>query len=176
VLWLQFVGVAARWKGRRIASRCGRRPPALMPAGHEGQDPASGRWLGIAPEWPAPRQRKSAAPSPASRQHGQDSTTKAARQRSATASWSDQQCRERECRQYPGLRERGRRRTRQDQIPNWPEGRLWNCGALIQGAAPNEENLFLLPDRTLTSEPVKADDPTVDLMSRRHPLSSTRTF
>ena len=43
------------------------------------------------------------------------------------------------------------------------------------GAAPNEENLFLLPDRTLTSELVKADDPTVDLMSRRHPLSSTRT-
>ena len=44
------------------------------------------------------------------------------------------------------------------------------------GAAPNEENLFLLPDRTLASEPAKENDPTVDLMSRRHPLSSTRTF
>ena len=32
----------------------------------------------------------------------------------------------------------------------------------------NEENLFLLPDR-------KENGPTVDLMSRRHPLSSTRT-
>ena len=42
--------------------------------------------------------------------------------------------------------------------------------------APNEENLFLLPDRSLASEPAKDDDPTVDLMSRRHPLSSTRTF
>src|SRR5437870_4537873 len=45
-----------------------------------------------------------------------------------------------------------------------------------RGAAPNEENLFLLPDRTLASEPAKENDPTVDLMSRRHPLSSTRTF
>jgi hypothetical protein len=40
----------------------------------------------------------------------------------------------------------------------------------------NEENLFLLPDRPLASEPAKENDPTVDLMSRRHPLSSTRTF
>ncbi|MET4348112.1 hypothetical protein ABIC08_008160 [Bradyrhizobium sp. RT9b] len=41
--------------------------------------------------------------------------------------------------------------------------------------APNEENLFLLPDRTLASEPAKENDPTVGLMSRRHPLSPTRT-
>lgn len=40
---------------------------------------------------------------------------------------------------------------------------------LLRRSAPNEENLFLLPDR-------ESDGPTVDLMSRRHPLSSTRTL
>jgi hypothetical protein len=38
-------------------------------------------------------------------------------------------------------------------------------------SAPNEEILFLLPDRTV-SEAAPEFDPTVDLMSRRHPLSS----
>jgi hypothetical protein len=46
---------------------------------------------------------------------------------------------------------------------------------LRRRTAPNEENLFLLPDRTLASEPAKENDPTVGLMSRRHPLSPTRT-
>jgi hypothetical protein len=44
----------------------------------------------------------------------------------------------------------------------------------VRATAPNEENWFLLPDRALTSKLAKDDDPTVDLMSRRHPLSSIR--
>jgi hypothetical protein len=44
-------------------------------------------------------------------------------------------------------------------------------------AAPSEENSFLLPNRTiLRANPGKKDDPTVDLMSRRHPLSSIRAL
>src|ERR1700722_15729201 len=44
-----------------------------------------------------------------------------------------------------GFRERGRRRTRQDQISRgaWRPGEIAELGR----SAPNEENLFLLPDR-----------------------------
>jgi hypothetical protein len=55
--------------------------------------------------------------------------------------------------------ERGRRRTRQDQI---------SLGLKIAGeiadlrSAPNEENLFLLPDRFFEkSEPLRKYDPAV---------------
>ena len=41
--------------------------------------------------------------------------------------------------------------------------------------APNEENLFLLPDRLLAgASSLKMTIQPFDLMSRRHPLSSTR--
>jgi hypothetical protein len=40
--------------------------------------------------------------------------------------------------------ERGRRRTRQDQISAGPEGPV---KLRSKSSAPNEENLFLLPDR-----------------------------
>jgi hypothetical protein len=63
----------------------GRRPPAVMPAGHEGRDPASGRWLGIAPERAASRQRTTAAPAPAWSQHGQAERPGQHDQGSATA-------------------------------------------------------------------------------------------
>jgi hypothetical protein len=43
-----------------------------------------------------------------------------------------------------------------------------------QKSAPNEENLFLLRDRFLKSELFKNTIQPFDLMSRRHPLSSTR--
>jgi len=52
--------------------------------------------------------------------------------------------------------ERGRRRTRQDQISLGLKDRRWNCGA--RRSAPNEENLFLLPDRFRT---VRNVDPAV---------------
>jgi hypothetical protein len=50
------------------------------------------------------------------------------------------------------------------------------------GSAPNEENLFPLPDRffegpnsfSKKSEPLELTIEPFDLMSRRHPLSSTR--
>ena len=41
-------------------------------------------------------------------------------------------------------------------------------------SAPNEENLFLLPDRFSGSELLERMIQPFDLMSRRHPLSSTR--
>jgi hypothetical protein len=42
-------------------------------------------------------------------------------------------------------------------------------------SAPNEENLFLLPDRPLAGAgSLKMTIQPFDLMSRRHPLSSTR--
>jgi hypothetical protein len=40
-------------------------------------------------------------------------------------------------------------------------------------SAPNEENLFLLPDRFWESELPRKSIQPFDLMSRRHPLSST---
>jgi hypothetical protein len=40
-------------------------------------------------------------------------------------------------------------------------------------SAPNEENLFLLPDRFSRSELPERTIQPFDLMSRRHPLSST---
>ena len=43
-------------------------------------------------------------------------------------------------------------------------------------SAPNEENLFLLPDRFWKSELSRKSIQPFDLMSRRHPLSSTRAF
>jgi hypothetical protein len=46
--------------------------------------------------------------------------------------------------------ERGRRRTRQDQISL---GQKIPVKLRIRGSAPNEENLFLLPDRSWESEP-----------------------
>ena len=53
-----------------------------------------------------------------------------------------------ECARYAsraGFTERGRRRTRQDQISReaWRPGEIAELGR----SAPNEENLFLLPDR-----------------------------
>jgi hypothetical protein len=67
--------------------------------------------------------------------------------------------------------ERGRRRTRQDQISL---GQRLPVKLRISRSAPNEENLFLLPDRfsverTLSKNAIQP----FDLMSRRHPLSST---
>jgi hypothetical protein len=46
----------------------------------------------------------------------------------------------------------------------------------IMRSAPNEENLFLLPDRFWKSELFRKSIQPFDLMSRRHPLSSTRAF
>ena len=67
-------------------------------------------------------------------------------------------------------RERGRRRTRQDQISLGQD-----AGEIAdQRSAPNEENLFLLPDRFSKSELFETTIQPFDLMSRRHPLSSTR--
>jgi len=43
-------------------------------------------------------------------------------------------------------------------------------------SAPNEENPFLLPDRFWESELARKSIQPFDLMSRRHPLSSTRAF
>jgi hypothetical protein len=43
-----------------------------------------------------------------------------------------------------------------------------------QRSAPNEENLFLLPDRISWSKLLERTIQPFDLMSRRHPLSSTR--
>src|SRR5207245_10082571 len=81
-----------------------------------------------------------------------------------------------ECRQYPGLK-----RTRASANTSGPDSTLARRPPVklrspLRRTAPNEENLFLLPDRPLASEPAQENDPTVDLMSRRHPLSSTRTF
>lgn len=61
--------------------------------------------------------------------------------------WSDQQCGEKECRQYPGLR-----RTRASANTSGPDSTL-TARLLVKlqnrrtGPAPNEENSFLLPDR-----------------------------
>jgi hypothetical protein len=46
----------------------------------------------------------------------------------------------------------------------------------ILRSAPNEENLFLLPDRFSKSELFETTIQPFDLMSRRHPLSSTRAI
>jgi hypothetical protein len=43
-----------------------------------------------------------------------------------------------------------------------------------QRSAPNEENQFLLPDRFPKSKLLERTSQPFDLMSRRHPLSSTR--
>jgi hypothetical protein len=43
-----------------------------------------------------------------------------------------------------------------------------------QRSAPNEENSFLLPDRFSKNELFESTIQPFDLMSRRHPLSSTR--
>jgi len=109
------------------------------------------------------------------------SSVRAARNRAAASSsprWSGQRNDRavvgsamwgKECRQYPGLR-----RTRASANTSGSDSTL-TARLLVKlqnrrtGPAPNEENLFLLPDR-------KQNGPTVDLMSRRHPLSSTRTY
>jgi hypothetical protein len=46
----------------------------------------------------------------------------------------------------------------------------------ILGSAPNEENLFLLPDRFSKERTPRKTIQPFDLMSRRHPLSSTRAL
>jgi len=98
-------------------------------------------------------------PSPASRESSQGS---------AITSRSDQQCLDKEMPAIP--RPQG---TRASANTSGPDSTL-TARLLVKlqnrrtGPAPNEENLFLLPDR-------EESDPTVDLMSRRHPLSSTRT-
>jgi hypothetical protein len=80
------------------------------------------------------------------------------------------------CRQYPGLNENeGVGEHVRTRFQMGPKAAYGIAEPLFKETAPNEENSFLLPDRTLTSELAKADDPTVDLMSRRHPLSSIRT-
>ena len=87
---------------------------------------------------------------------------------SAIAPWSGQQCLGKDCRQYPGLK-----RTRASANTSGPDSTmarrpLVKLRGSLRRAAPNEENSFLLPDR-------KENGPTVDLMSRRHPLSSIRS-
>ena len=52
-----------------------------------------------------------------------------------------------------------------------------NCGpSLGEGSAPNEENLFLLPDPFFGSSRPRMTVQPLDLMSRRHPLSSIRAL
>ena len=160
------------WPGPSVIRRPGgeSRPPQLVGAAtavsaywiarsEPGDDNANGE---------APRKQRAIGPQP-SPAHSRDG------QGSATTLGSDQQCWERECRQCPGFKG-----TRASANTSGPDSTL-TARLLVKlrsrntGAAPNEENLFLLPDRTLASEPAKENDPTVDLMSRRHPLSSTRT-
>lgn len=78
--------------------------------------------------------------------------------------------------QPPGIK-RGRRRTRQDQIA--PSRRPPVKPRSLR-SAPHEEKPFLLPDREDRERfrkrpPVAPLVRPLDLMSRRHPLSSTRT-
>lgn len=59
------------------------------------------------------------------------------------------------CRQYPGLK-----RTRASANTSGPDltmarRPLVKLRSSLRRAAPNEENLFLLPDRALASEPAK---------------------
>ena len=68
---------------------------------------------------------------------------------------SDQQCEIWKCRQYPGLR-----RTRASANTSGPDSTLTRRPLVklrspIREPAPNEENLFLLPDLILASEPAK---------------------
>jgi hypothetical protein len=70
----------------------------------------------------------------------------------------------------------GFKRTRASANTSGPDF-TWGFAAgeiADQRSAPNEENLFLLPDRFSKSEPFKNTIQPFDLMSRRHPLSSTR--
>jgi hypothetical protein len=69
--------------------------------------------------------------------------------------------------------ERGRRRTRQDQIST---GVRAPVKLRTSRSAPNEENLFLLPDRFSKERTLRTMIQPFDLMSRRHPLSSTRAI
>ena len=79
------------------------------------------------------------------------------------------------------LGERGRRRTRQDQISCRAFGAGRNCGQL-RIPAPNEEQLVssagpVLEARTsFERTDFRNTIQPFDLMSRRHPLSSTRAF
>lgn len=74
-----------------------------------------------------------------------------------------------ECRQYPGLR-----RTRASANTSGPDFTMARR-PLVKLRSP----FFGEPHRTKKTRffcrTVKANDPTVDLMSRRHPLSSIRT-
>jgi hypothetical protein len=63
--------------------------------------------------------------------------------------------RDKECRQYPGLK--GTRASANTSGPDFtlalrPPVKLRST---FRRTAPNEENLFLLPDRALASEPAK---------------------
>lgn len=64
-----------------------------------------------------------------------------------------------------GSRERGRRRTRQDQISlkaqNQLEALRPPVKLRIMRSAPNEENLFLLPDRFSKERTLLKNDPAV---------------
>jgi hypothetical protein len=82
------------------------------------------------------------------------------------------QCRTPEARQS----ERAFRGTRASANTSGPDfSRALDPAKLrSKDSAPNEENLFLLPDRFWKSELSRKSIQPFDLMSRRHPLSSTR--
>ncbi|WP_212435654.1 hypothetical protein, partial [Bradyrhizobium liaoningense] len=79
------------------------------------------------------------------------------------------------CRQYPGFK--GTRASANTSGPDFTLARK----PLVKLRSPWKENrterrkLVSSAGPTLAGEPAKENDPTVDLMSRRHPLSSTRT-
>ena len=71
---------------------------------------------------------------------------------SAIAPWSGQQCLGKDCRQYPGLRRT--RASANTSGPDFTQARrpLVKLRSPFRRAAPNEESLFLLPDREERSD------------------------
>ena len=96
--------------------------------------------------------------------------------------WSDQQCGEfGQQRRAASAAARGTRASANTSGPDFtrsskPIGALGPPVKLrIMRSAPNEENLFLLPDRFFErANSLEITIQPFDLMSRRHPLSSTR--
>ena len=78
---------------------------------------------------------------------GAQSCTALAYLKAAATPRSDQHCRERECRQYPGLMNEGVGEHVRTRFHVGPKAACEIAELSERRTAPNEENSFLLPDR-----------------------------
>ena len=161
--FLSVRGIGITLRSSRNDNHCGK------PAGNSAKPARNGRQPG-----PAGRGRDPAAQRNRRRRRRQDTTAAEPRAVDDQIEIWDWGNRKRQAADAPAFGERGRRRTRQDQISRWA-GRPGEIAELEEIRTERRKPVSSAgPVSDRAPELFESSIQPFDLMSRRHPLSSTR--